>query len=579
MKLKTIILALATVFSGCTSDIHLFEEYAYFKSFTYTGEDPEFEATRLGEGEIFNPILQGSYSDASICRKGNDYYMVTATYTFFPGLAILHSRDLVNWEQINYALSSERQCLNTSLSSNHGVFPSTIRYNENDDYFYITGTFVGSGGHFIIKTKDPAKEWSDPEWIYGLGGVHPSLFIDDDGKAYLLNQGGPDFIPPYSDYKVIWIQPFDLTTLKNYGERKIILAGGDLLEKRPVWLERPHINKIGEYYYLTASEGGGLGNGCACCVYRSKNVFGPYTRYDNNPILTQRRLSPSRDEAVIGTGHTDFVKTPEGSWYAVFQGMRSYSATEDYNQGRETFMMPVSFNSGWPYIINNGENIPLKIAAPGGVNYVKDSVAFQRYIPHGNFTYHERFTSDKLPMQWFHLRTPVTPDYIKPENLSDGILIPLEINNIRSVRHAGFIAMRQMHNHFSAETELHFVPENSKEFAGLALFASDKNNYEFGITMRDNIPTLMLQKAGVMYEDIVKEEILKKKLKDGFQGRIILKAERLPDGFEFSYKFNQDDDFEVFTHEVSAEYLSAQRTKGFYGTVIGMYASKEEDED
>lgn len=157
--------------------------------------------------------------------------------------------------------------------------------------------------------------------------------------------------------------------------------------------------------------------------------------------------------------------------------------------------------------------------------------------------------------------------------------MPLEINNIRSIRHAGFIAMRQMHNHFSAETELHFVPENSKEFAGLALFASDKNNYEFGITMRDNIPTLMLQKAGVMYEDIVKEEILKKKLKDGFQGRIILKAERLPDGFEFSYKFNQDDDFEVFTHEVSAEYLSAQRTKGFYGTVIGMYASKEEDED
>ena len=187
-------------FSNCGSDIQLLKEQAYFKSFTYTGNDSEFDNSRLQNDEIFNPILQGSYSDASICRKNQDYYMVTATYTFYPGVAVLHSTDLVNWEQIAYALPTEKQCLNTSLKSEQGVFPCTIRYSPKDGYFYITGTFVGGGGHFVIRATDPKGPWTDPEWLFGVGGVHTSLFIDDDNQAYLLNQGTPDRVPDYPDF-------------------------------------------------------------------------------------------------------------------------------------------------------------------------------------------------------------------------------------------------------------------------------------------------------------------------------------------------------------------------------------------
>ena len=214
MKAKHLLLAAALLFGGCNSGINLLKDRAYFKSFTYTGNDPCFEQSRLNDGEIFNPVLQGAYSDASVCRKDGDYYMVTSTYTFFPGLAVLHSKDLVNWEQVSYALPTERQCLNTSLKSTQGLFPATIRYNRHDGYFYITGTLVGGGGHFIVKAKDPAGEWSDPEWIFGIGGVHPSLFFDDDGTAYLLNQGTPDRVPDYPDFKVIWMQRFNLQTMK-----------------------------------------------------------------------------------------------------------------------------------------------------------------------------------------------------------------------------------------------------------------------------------------------------------------------------------------------------------------------------
>ncbi|MCR4560044.1 MAG: glycoside hydrolase family 43 protein [Bacteroidales bacterium] len=576
MKAKHLLLAAALLFGGCNSGINLMKDRAYFKSFTYTGNDPCFEQSRLQEGEIFNPVLQGAYSDASVCRKGGDYYMVTSTYTFFPGLAVLHSKDLVNWEQVSYALPTERQCLNTSLKSTQGLFPSTIRYNKHDDYFYITGTFVGGGGHFIIKTKDPAGEWSDPEWIFGIGGVHPSLFIDDDGTAYLLNQGTPDRVPDYPDFKVIWMQRFNLQTMKTEGERKIILAGGDIPEKKPAWLEAPHLFKIDGYYYLTASEGGSLGNGFASCVYRSSEVFGPYTRYGNNPILTQRRLTAGREDAVISTGHTDFVDTPEGDWYSFFQGVRPYSPNGDYNYGRETFMLPVIFDEGWPYIIRNGDNISLKLKAPKGGSYVKDSAAFSPHIPHGNFTYKERFLKEELPLQWFYLRTPVSPDMEKRGSLEEGIVIPLEINNIRSIRHTSFIAMRQMHNVFSSEVEMHFLPGSVEQFAGLALFGGDSYGYQFGVSLRDDLPTLILQRSVKQGETIAKEELEVKKLDSGFAGRIILRVERRDDGFVFKYRYSEEAEYEIFKDKVSVEYLSERKTGEFYGTVIGMYASKEE---
>ena len=144
MEKALIALAAASILlSCCNSDIKVSPGQAYFASFTYTGNDSIFDPANLDTNEIYNPILQGSYSDATICRKGNDYYIVTANYTFYPGLPVLHSTDLVNWEQICHAFPTEEHLFNKSLRAEQGLFPSTIRYNKRDDTFYITGTLVG----------------------------------------------------------------------------------------------------------------------------------------------------------------------------------------------------------------------------------------------------------------------------------------------------------------------------------------------------------------------------------------------------------------------------------------------------
>lgn len=570
-----LIAAAAMFLSGCNSDIKVSPGQAYFGSVTYTGNDPVFNPANLKSGEIFNPVLQGSYSDASICRKGNDYYMALANYTFFPGIPVLHSTDLVNWEQICYAFPTEQQLMNTSLRADQGVFPSAIRYNKHDDTFYITGTLVGGGGHFIIKAKDPAGPWSNPEWLNSFGGVHPSLFFDDDGKAYIINQGEPNYEPPYLDCKAIWCQEFDVKSFKTVGDRRIILVGGDIMEKHPVWLESPQLYRKGNYYYLLASEGGSLGNGFATCAYRATSIWGTYEHYDQNPIITQRRLTPSRENAVTNTGRVDMVEAHDGNWYAVFQGVRPYSASNDFNQGRETFLLPVQWDNEWPYLIRNGQPIYNKIQAPFGTQYKTDSTAFARYIPHGNFTYKENFEGDTLPKQWMHLRTPSGLPIVP--NGERGLVLPLEGNNIRSQRHAGFIGFRQMHNYFSASTEMHFMPQLPSEFAGLAMYLNDDRNYEFGLGMRNDNVMIILQKATKNDGGISREDVKTIRIPDEFEGRIFLKAERKDDGFVFSYKLNAHEDYTVFADKVPVEYLSLSRSNGFMGVTIGLYASQEEE--
>lgn len=579
MKHLIVSLAAASLLfaSGCNSDIKTTPGQAYFKSFTYSGNDAVFDPGRLNEGEIFNPVLQGAYSDASICCKGGDYYMALANYTFYPGIPILHSKDLVNWEQISYALSTEQQLLNTSLRADQGIYPSTIRYDAKTDRFYITGTLVGGGGHFIVWANDPKGPWSNPEWLYGMGGVHSALFFDDNGKCYITNQGNPDYDPPYTDHKVIWLQEIDINTFKLKGERKIILAGGDQIEKKPTWLESPHIFKRGNYYILLASEGGGLGNGYSTCVYRSENVWGPYEHYSQNPILTQRRLSPGREDAVTNTGRVDMVQNAQGDWWAVFQGVRPYSPTNDYFVGRETYMLPVKWDGDWPYIIRNGDGIMPKLKAPYGTKYETDSVVYAKYIPHGNFTYVENFESDTLPMQWAYLRTPVGVPFVP--NGEHGLVLPLEINNIRSQRHAGFLGLRVMHNNFAVETELHFLPQSQSEFSGIALYLNDKCNYELGVSATDdNSFVVRAQKTEKVEDNLSRTDIRVKRLDDSFLGKIYLRIERCDDGFAFQYKLQESDKYTDLERKVPVDYFSLNRQGGFMGLVVGPYASQEEDD-
>lgn len=121
-----------------------------------------------------NPILPGFYPDPSICRVGEDYYLVNSSFEFFPGVPLWHSRDLLHWEQLGYVLTRESQLPLVDCRTSGGIFAPTIRYH--DGRFYMITTNVTGGGNFFVWTDDIRGEWSDPIWI-DHQGIDPSLFL------------------------------------------------------------------------------------------------------------------------------------------------------------------------------------------------------------------------------------------------------------------------------------------------------------------------------------------------------------------------------------------------------------------
>ena len=295
-----------------------------FDDLTYVGNDSYYaEHPLAGESEFYNPILPGFFSDPAICSNGKgDYYLVTSTFTYFPGVPIFHSRDLVNWRQIGHVLSRESQLVN--MVGQHvcgGIFAPGLSYNPKTGTYYMITTNVGAG-NFYVKTQDPAGPWSDPIYVHSVRGIDPSIFIDDDGKAYVVNNDdAPNDKPEYPGHRTVRLQELDLATDQMVGERRILINKGCRPEEKPIWCEGPHIYKINGYYYLMTAEGG-TGDWHSEVIYRSKSVWGPYEAYKGNPILTQRTLDNNRPDPITCAGHADLVQAQEGDWWAVFLACR-----------------------------------------------------------------------------------------------------------------------------------------------------------------------------------------------------------------------------------------------------------------
>ncbi len=279
-------------------------------------------------GQSFtNPIVAGFYPDPSVCRVGKDFYLVNSTFSYFPGINVFRSRDLVHWKLIGYVLNRPEQFNLDGQGVSRGLFAPTIRYHNG--LFFVVCTLVDIGGNFVATAKDPAGPWSKPVWLPQIDGIDPSLFFDDDGKAYIVyNSIPPDDKPLYNGHRTIRIYELDPESLKVIGKERMLINGGTDITKKPAWIEAPHIFKKDGMYYLIAAEGG-TADQHSEVVFKSGNVLGPYISYEKNPILTQRNLDPKRIFAITSTGHADFVQTEGGDWWAVFLGCRPYAPYEE----------------------------------------------------------------------------------------------------------------------------------------------------------------------------------------------------------------------------------------------------------
>ena len=534
---------------------------ARFDWFTYEGNDSVYRNVDVGPSRYTNPILAGFYPDPSMIRVGENYYLVTSSFAYFPGLPIFQSKDLVNWTQLGHVLDRPSQLKLDSAGISRGLFAPSIRYH--DGTYYVVCTLVDAGGNFIVTAKDPAGPWSEPIWLPGFDGIDPSLFFDDDGKAYMVNNGPPAGKPLYEGHRAIWMQEYDIKAQKLVGPRAVIVNGGVDLSKKPIWIEAPHIFKVKGAYYLIAAEGG-TAEDHSEVVFRSASVRGPYTPFSGNPILTQRHLDPLRPAPITSTGHADFIETPRGDWWAVFLGTRPYRDNM-YNTGRETFLMPVRWENGWPIILTGKATVPYVAERPKLPEQAATAIPTS-----GNFIYHDDFNDTTLKPNWMFIRTP-RESWYSLSSRRGWLTMQARPADIGRRAQPSFVGRRQQHLDASAATAMQFTPRKAGDKAGLVAFQNDDYYYFLGVARRGEETVVQVEMHAGPDTAPDRVVIASAPLSVSSGTTVYLKIEAHGDKYDFSYGVKPDN-WTSLVHGADGTILSTKRAKGFVGATFGMYA-------
>jgi xylan 1,4-beta-xylosidase len=409
-----------------------------------------------------NPVLPGCHPDPSICRVGADYYLITSTFEYFPGLPIHHSRDLVHWRLIGHVLDRPGQLPLDGVRPSGGLFAPTLRHHGGVSYVVCTLVDgVRESGNFLVTAPHPAGPWSDPVWLDDVPGIDPSLFFDDDGRAWFLGSR-PIPVAELAGRTAIWMREFDPERVRVTGPEYVLFTGALV---GAAWAEGPHLIRHAGYYYLVLSEGGTEHNH-AVTVARSKEVTGPYQNNPANPVLTHRHLG--RAQPIVGTGHADLVQTPAGDWHAVLLAMRPYGGYF-YNLGRETFLASVVWEDGWPIINPGAGQVLAEFPAP---------LPPHPWPPEPS---RDDFGASVLAPVWNLLRTP-REEFFSLTARPGHLRLRLRPESVTEACNPSFVGRRQQHMSFVAQTAMDFEAVTANECAGLVLLRDTGHQIRLVVT-------------------------------------------------------------------------------------------------
>lgn len=524
---------------------------------------------------IKNPILRGFHPDPSIVRVGQDYYLATSTFEWWPGIRLHHSRDLKNWELIEYPLNRISQLDLRGVGASQGVWAPCLTYDKGT--FYLLYTIVKAfycnmydTENYLVTAKEIHGPWSDPVALNNFG-FDPSLFHDEDGKKYMVSMVTDHRVPKKYAGRLV---------LQEYDPEKQAMTGPvrDIYQGKQIFLEGPHIFKRKGWYYLFAADTG-TGEGHGQSILRSKSVWGPYemfradfmereTETEAYSILTSRH----RENILLQkSGHCDLVETPEGEWYAVHlcgrasrdrnpEDAKRFPNSRRYMIGRETAIQKMRWTKEDWLVLESGDSRPQdEVEMPVGV---------KEEIFKGSRPGLERddFDGQALNLDYQSLRIPMGERYLSLK-ARPGWLRMYGRSGLSSKFSQTLIARRMTEYYMEAGACMEFEPQVFKQMAGLILLY-DTDNYLYLHVSRDEEigKCISLLKA-----ENKKYEYLTDYLPVEEDARIYLKMEIMETEVQFYFGYSEGEQRKIGPL-VNAGFLSDEACEEgwFTGTMIGI---------
>lgn len=511
--------------------------------------------------QIINPVLRGFNPDPSILRVGDDYYIATSTFEWFPGVQIHHSRDLKNWQLLTHPLSRKSQLDMIGDPDSGGVWAPCLSYSDGIFYLIFTDVLSHLGPfkdtpNYLVTATDIMGPWSEPIYL-NSSGFDPSLFHDEDGSKWLVNMVW-DHRKGKNHFGGILLQEYSALEQRVVGPIHNIFRGTKLR-----LTEGPHIYKHDGMYYLMVAEGGTRLEH-AVTVARSQSLFGPFEADPEGPMLTS---FGKPDLELQRAGHASLVETQTGEQYIAHLCGRPLRPSMCCNLGRETALQRVEWTvDGWLRLVGGGNSPQVEVEGSDLPEY-----------PFAQGPETEHFDGDKMSIHLSSLREPIDEQWASLAS-RPGFLRLMGRESLSSMHHQSLIAHRQQSFVVEVETVVEFSPETYQQMAGLIYYYNTKNYDYLWISHDEELGKCL----GIMTSDKGKyDEPLDVPVSVDGWDRVYLKAKLHFEELQFYY-FSDGENWIAIGPVLDASKISDENVElvmsgyrfdqGFTGAFIGICA-------